>query len=112
MDTRAKIAAPGAAPVLAPETCVVSGSFDPLLRQHADELARLRTGHAALAVVITEPAEPLLPARARAELVAALECVDAVFLAGAGAPPAGIHLEEEHEHLRTAFLRHVRERQG
>lgn len=112
MDTRVKIAAPGAAPALPPGTRVVSGTFDPLLRQHADALAALRAGASALAVVVTEPAEPLLPARARAELVAALHCVDAVFLAAPGAPPADVRLEEAHELLRASFLRHVRSRQG
>lgn len=112
MDTRAKIAAPGQPPALRPGTRVVSGFFDPLLREHADQLAALRAGCAALAVVVAEPTEPLLPARARAELVAALATVDAVFLADAGAPPADLHLEEAHERLRTAFLRHVRERQS
>ncbi len=112
MDTRVKIAVPGAAAALAPGTRVVSGSFDPLLRQHADELAELRQGCSALAVVVTEPAEPLLPARARAELVAALRCVDAVFLDSEGAPPADVRLEEGHERLRAGFLRHVRARQS
>lgn len=112
MDTRAKIAAAGSAPALPPGTRVVSGSFDPLLRAHADELASLREGFPALAVVVTEPAQPLLPARARAELVAALQCVDAVFLAGAEAPAPQLRLEAGHERLRAEFLRHVRARQS
>lgn len=111
MDTRAKIAAPGAPARLKPGTRVVSGSFDPLLRKHADDLAEIRRSAAGLAVVVTEPAEALLPARARAELVAALECVDAVFLAGPDAPAPELSLEEEHSRMREEFLRRVRERQ-
>jgi hypothetical protein len=112
MDTRAKIAAAGAAPALPPGTRVVSGYFDPLLRAHADQLAALRQGHPALAVVITDPLQPLLPARARAELVAALECVDAVFLAGGDAPTPHLRLEAHHDRLRDEFLRRVRARQS
>ena len=112
MDTRAKIVAPGAAQALQPGTRVVSGSFDPLLREHADSLSELRQGCARLAVVVTEPPQPLLPARARAELVAALACVDTVFLAGEGTPPADLRLEDAHDRLRAAFLRHVRTRQS
>jgi bifunctional ADP-heptose synthase (sugar kinase/adenylyltransferase) len=109
MDTRAKIAA-----ALPPSALVVSGPFDPLLRQHAEALAALRAGASApaLAVVITDPPRPLLPAHARAALVAALACVDAVFLAGANAPAATVHLDEEHLRLRYAFLQHVRARQS
>lgn len=112
MDTRAKIAAAGAAPAPPPSARVVSGHFDPLLREHAEALAALRAGAPALAVVITEPEEPLLPARARAELVAALACVDFVILDGPHAPAASACLKEEHDRLRAAFLQHVRARQS
>lgn len=58
----------------------VSGYFDPLLAEHARRLRRLRTPGTALAVVIEDPPQPLLPQRARAELVAALAAVDYVVI--------------------------------
>jgi hypothetical protein len=111
MDTRSKIAGPGTVAAVKPGLRVVSGYFDPLLRAHVDELEQLSAG-GGLAVVIVEPEEPLLPARARAELVAALGCVEAVYLDGAGAPEADARLEEGHDRVRADFIRHVRERQS
>ena len=58
----------------------VAGHFDPLLADHV----RLLQQHVApgqyLVVEVTNPADPLLPQRARAELVAALGMVDYVVL--------------------------------
>lgn len=59
---------------------VVTGYFDPLLAAHARRLAELRQPGEKLVVVITDPPDPILPARARAELVAALAAVDAVVV--------------------------------
>ncbi len=111
MDSRDKIQTPAAATPLPPGALVVSGSFDPLLAAHAAALQRLRQDAPALAVVLDEPPQPILPARARAELVAALACVDRVYLAGAGAPVASISLDEEHLRLRGEFVEHLRSRQ-
>jgi hypothetical protein len=111
MDTRSKIAGPGTAAAVKPGLRVVSGFFDPLLRAHVEELERL-SGGGGLAVVIVEPEEPLLPARARAELVAALRCVEAVYLDGVGAPEADARLDAGHARIRAEFIRHVRERQS
>ena len=58
----------------------VSGYFDPLLAEQARRLAQLRTPGRRLGVVIRNPSRALLPARARAELVAALSAVDFVVL--------------------------------
>lgn len=74
MDTRSKIlnsAAGLSVPVL------VIGYFDPVTAEHAARLAALGSG---LTVAILDPPDPLLPARARAELVAALRCVERVVL--------------------------------
>ena len=57
-----------------------SGWFDPLLAAHARRLEQLRGGAARVMVVVTDPPRPILPARARAELVAALSVVDFVVL--------------------------------
>lgn len=60
---------------------MVTGHFDPVLAAHARRLADARNGARSLVVLITEPEEPLLDARARAEVVAGLEIVDRVGIA-------------------------------
>lgn len=85
MDTRDKILTPAAALEIAramrangtPVT-VVTGCFDPLLAGHARRLGEIAGSGGFLIAVVTEPERPLLPARARAELVAALAMVDCV----------------------------------
>jgi bifunctional ADP-heptose synthase (sugar kinase/adenylyltransferase) len=105
MDTRGKIMECSG---LQPGTVVVSGNFDPLLAAHVEWLLLARAGAPALAVVVTDPVDPLLPAQARATLVAALAVVDQVFLAGASAPVPALRLEEREAALRTGFLARVR----
>jgi bifunctional ADP-heptose synthase (sugar kinase/adenylyltransferase) len=56
----------------------VRGFFGPLLAEHARRLQQLRSPDSCLGVVIQDPARPLLPIQARAELVAALSAVDFV----------------------------------
>jgi bifunctional ADP-heptose synthase (sugar kinase/adenylyltransferase) len=58
----------------------VSGNFDPLLAEHVGRLVQAREPGRALIVEVTNPAQPLLAQRARAELVAALSMVDFVVL--------------------------------
>ena len=89
MDTRDKIVAPADAPALARErraagerVALVSGFFDPLLAAHALRLREIAQASQALFVAIEDPPQPLLEARARAELVAGLRVVDYVVLAG------------------------------
>ncbi len=106
MDTRAKIVE---ATAVKPGMRVVSGYFDPLLAEDAQELAALAEDGVELAVVILDPPNPILAARARAELVAALGCVGAV-VTGTGIEPE-IHLEAGHARRAAAFAEHVRERQ-
>jgi bifunctional ADP-heptose synthase (sugar kinase/adenylyltransferase) len=57
-----------------------TGWFDPLLAAHALRLEQLRGGAARVMVFVTDPSVPILPSRARAELVAALSVVDFVVL--------------------------------
>lgn len=85
MDTRTKIV-PWDQDVLrslSEQNGVVAvGYFDPLLAAHAARLRRLATEHGhPLTVVIADPDDPLLPARARAELVAGIADVDRVTIA-------------------------------
>jgi len=61
---------------------VVTGYFDPLLAAHARRLAEIAEPGGVLMAVVTEPERPILPTRARAELVAALAVVDYVLPAG------------------------------
>ena len=62
---------------------MVTGHFDVLLAEHVRELIRVRddTGNVRLLVILTTPANPILSARARSELVAALAMVDYVVAA-------------------------------
>jgi hypothetical protein len=112
LDTRTKIISRQEFPSQAgPGTLLVTGYFDPILARDAQQLAELRRGHARLAVAILDPNEPILPARARAELVAGLSHVDLVM---EGAPdnfdgPA-VHLESEHAVRFRELVAFVQER--
>lgn len=109
MDTREKIIGEAEArSVAAAGATVVRGYFDPLLAAHAGRLAQLKQRGAALLVVIASPADPILPARARAELVAGLRAVDHVTEANI---EPRICLEQEDALRFDELLRHVRARQ-
>lgn len=84
----------------------VKGCFDPLIAAHALRLAELRCLHSGLVVVIADPPEPILPARARAELVAALSAVDFVIIGG----ESNVDLESEHAALRNELVAHTARR--
>ena len=98
LDTRQKI--------FDPEVILVTGHFDPLTAEHALRLESLKKPGQALVVVITSPPHPILPARARAELVAGLAAVDRVFIA------EEVVREEAADFERTqALVEHIRSRQ-
>jgi bifunctional ADP-heptose synthase (sugar kinase/adenylyltransferase) len=80
LDTRRKIVTPESI-IHAQPIILVTGFFDPLLASHATRLASLRRDEHLLAVLLSDPPDPVLPLRARAELVAALEAVDFVMVA-------------------------------
>ena len=63
-----------------------------------------------LLVAIAEPESPILPARARAELVAGLAVVDYVVESTEGLTP-GTRLEKEDEQRLTDLIAHVHARQ-
>jgi hypothetical protein len=110
MDTRTKIIdAAQAAGIAAAGATVVSGYFDPMVASHAERLASLKTAEKLL-VLIATPDNAILPAAARAELVAGLRAVDYVAEAADGLPPH-IHLEEEDAGRFSALLQHVHARQ-
>jgi glycerol-3-phosphate cytidylyltransferase-like family protein len=98
LDTRQKI--------LDGEAVLVTGHFDPLTAEHARRLELLKQPGRALVVVITSPEQPILPARARAELVAGLAAVDRVFIASEIAHEEAADLERTRE-----LIQHVRTRQ-
>jgi len=79
-----------------------SGHFDPLLAEHVRMLERNVEPGKALVVEVTSPERPLLPARARAELVAALGIVELVVLDQASPPQPS-----EDSRISRAFAEHA-----
>jgi bifunctional ADP-heptose synthase (sugar kinase/adenylyltransferase) len=111
LDTREKIVdATQAASIATSGAIVVSGFFDPLLAGHAERLAALKPEGAKLLVLIATPDNAILPAAARAALVASLQAVDYVSELTDGLAPQ-IHLEEEDAERFAALLKHVHTRQ-
>jgi hypothetical protein len=109
VDTRTKIVGAADAQRLADAgALVVRGYFDPLLAAHAQRLAGLKQQARPLLVVVASPAHPILPARARAELVAGLRAADHVT--DANITPQ-ICLEQEDGEGFGRLLDHVRSRQ-
>ncbi len=110
MDTRVKIiAASEAARLVAEGATVVSGYFDPLLAWHARRLAGLKRD-GKLIVAIVDPPDPILPARARAELVASLRAVDHVVETNNGVR-VDVRLEDEDQQRFEELVAHVHARQ-
>ncbi len=111
MDTRTKIVPlTEAQQIAARGAIVVSGYFDPLLAGHAERLHSLKREDTPLLVLIADPGNPILPARARAELVAGLAVVDYVVESGNGLMPH-IRLEQEHDKRLDELIEHVHARQ-
>jgi glycerol-3-phosphate cytidylyltransferase-like family protein len=80
----------------------LTGHFDPLLAEHARNLRDRAAPGQTLVVEITNPENPLMPQRARAELVAALEAVDYVVLGN------GAHSDDAS--ITERFIQHVLQR--
>jgi hypothetical protein len=111
MDTRKKIISAGhAAQIAESGATVVSGYFDPLMASHAERLGQLKPAGKKLLVLIATPSDAILPAGARAELVAGLRTVDYVAELTDGLT-AHIHLEQEDDERYQALLQHVHARQ-
>jgi hypothetical protein len=110
LDTRTKIVSTEEAARLASSgATVVSGYFDPMTASHARRLAQLKREGAPLLVLIAEPENAILPARARAELVASLRVVD--FVNQSCSVEERIRLEEEDATRLTELIQHVHARQ-
>jgi hypothetical protein len=106
LDTRSKIISYEQALNLARNEPVrwLTVHFDPLLAEHARRIQAARAPGHRLIVVVTNPALPLLPQRARAELVAALADVDYAVMQD------GISEEAEDAGITREFVDHVRRR--
>jgi hypothetical protein len=128
-DTRRKIVgASEAAGIAARGATVVSGYFDPLIAWHARWLAGFKKPARPLLVLIATPENPILPAQARAELVASLRVVDHVTefsgefskelahmleaAAGGGAGVEIIRIENQDRELFRDLLELVHSRQN
>ena len=109
MDTREKIVSAAEAAKVA-GAIVVSGYFDPLLASHAVRLNELKRDGAPLVVLIASSPDSILPARARAELVAGLRAVDFVVDSVDGLAPQ-IRLEQEDVARLEKLIEHVHSRQ-
>jgi bifunctional ADP-heptose synthase (sugar kinase/adenylyltransferase) len=82
LDTRQKILSPDEVATALDRTNKVTvfvGHFDPLTVEHARQLIQLRRSNGLTVVIVTDPLEPILSQRARAELAAALHAVDYVI---------------------------------
>lgn len=111
MDTRRKIIRDAAAWQPPAGAVCAAGPFDPVLSQHAAQLEQLKGDAPSLVVYVTEPPDPLLPAEARAELVAALRTVDAVLFSSAP-PPHAVDLTADHLEWREQLIRRIAQAAG
>ncbi|MEP6960844.1 MAG: hypothetical protein ABI995_02130 [Acidobacteriota bacterium] len=115
MDTRIKIVSTAEAVAIAEKgATIVSGYFDPLLASHAERLQALKQPAKPLLVLIATASNPILPSRARAELVAALQCVDHVTEIGSVFPDGlapHTQLETEDAARLEELIAHVATRQ-
>jgi len=108
VDTRSKIttAAEATQRLAGRPARWISGGFDPLLAEHIRRIGKLAKSGQALVIEVTNPPQPLLTQRARAELVAALREVDYVVMAAGGGASESI----DDADITTRFIAHVRER--
>jgi hypothetical protein len=79
LDTRAKIVSSQSISPTGEGGTVVIGYFDPLFAANVIRLNEI-CDRAPITAVVADRADALLPLRARAELVAALTCVERVIL--------------------------------
>ena len=79
LDTRLKILPLSRAAEFA-GAVFVAMHLDPLTAGHARRLREIANGGQPVVVLLSDPPSPLLPARARAELAAALDSVTAVMV--------------------------------
>ncbi len=114
MDTRTKIISNDEARRIA-DAVIVSGYFDPIIHTHAERLKSLKQAGRPLLVLISTPANAILPSRARAELLAGLACVDYVTEIGSTYPEGlapHTQLETEDAARLEQLIQHVQARQA
>lgn len=104
MDTREKIVSPDQIPTAG--AIRVEGYFDPLTAEMAEGLEAMRRDGMLLIAVVRQPTDPVLPLRARQELVAALRCVDYVVTEG----PADLSMLDDHRRRLENLVEHVEQR--
>lgn len=90
----------------------VAGHFDPLLAEHVRRLSEHVAPGRLLIVEVTNPARPLMPQRARAELVAALKMVDYVVLGNGAANSPAIDTSVTQRFIDNVVGRHRSEGAG
>jgi glycerol-3-phosphate cytidylyltransferase-like family protein len=114
LDTRSKIVSPHQAREQMRDrpACWVAGDFDPLLAEHVRRLREHFASGRLLIVEVTNPAKPLLPQRARAELVAALTMVDFVVLGNGAAGSPAIDATVTERFMENVRKRHRGEEAG
>jgi bifunctional ADP-heptose synthase (sugar kinase/adenylyltransferase) len=92
----------------------VTGYFDPLTAEHARRLEEIRAEHSGIVVFLSDPRDPILPAQARAELLASLAMVDYVVLpqerasSGSSLLDSGLPVLREEEADEARFKKLVR----
>lgn len=89
------------------QVTIAAGTFDPLLASHAAQAAQARPEGGRLAIIIKEPAEPILDARARAEMTAGLAAADLVALDAPGLPEPDVTWTSQHSETGARFVSHV-----
>jgi bifunctional ADP-heptose synthase (sugar kinase/adenylyltransferase) len=87
-------------------TSWLAGHFDPLLAEHVRRLHEQAAPERLLIVEVTNPPRPLLPQRARAELVAALSMVDYVVLDNGTGESPGIDGSVTQRFVENVLRRH------
>jgi bifunctional ADP-heptose synthase (sugar kinase/adenylyltransferase) len=114
LDTRSKIISLEEARKRRGEkpTIWLAGHFDPMLAEHVRRLGERGAPGRLLIVEVTNPARPLMPQRARAELVAALSLVDYVVLGNGASDSAGIDGSITERFVESVLRRHGGERSG
>jgi hypothetical protein len=114
LDTRTKIVPAEAALARLAGRPVVAAYFDPLVYSHSERFRELAEKHGPLTVCICDPADPLLPAQARAELAAACRDVEMVIIGEAFLAQSAEVIDERPGDLdrRAALMKHVHSRQN
>jgi hypothetical protein len=91
---------------------VVAGFFDPLTADHSKRLEEIASHVGPVRVALYDPPQPLLPAEARAALVAALRCVYAVSIAHDQEIIDALDLRVEDLERRQQIIAHIHEKHG